>query len=359
MTLAGVLTLAAGGVAGLLILAAIVGCAVDDYRTDRASRARAAQLRERIADGSLPILPWPDQEAHASELPETRVRAFPRSRVSEGTRSRVPARLEGGSISVRLSWRGALVAMALSAVTGIAAWSGLTGWLPDLPSLPDGNGAPADRHDQDGNRDDGAGNRAGNGSGTSARQLRADLAAVTVVDERPYVPGYDRDAAFGSDWATTPDGCDVRQQVLARDLTRETFDDDGCTVLTGTLNDPYTGQRIQFTRDDALAVQIDHVYPLAAAWAAGASQWSDAKRLRFANDPRNLIAVDGPTNASKSDSTPGEWMPPNDAYACTYHHRFLTVAADYGLPITEADADEARTTAEEGCGRGNRTGIRK
>ena len=69
-------------------------------------------------------------------------------------------------------------------------------------------------------------------------------------------------------------------------------------ILTGTLNDPYTGKTITFTRgkDTSSSVQIDHVVALSDAWQKGAQQLDDTTRRNLANDPRNLLAADGPAN---------------------------------------------------------------
>lgn len=40
---------------------------------------------------------------------------------------------------------------------------------------------------------------------------------------------------------------------------------------------------------------------LSDAWQKGAARWSEARRRAFANDPRNLLAVDGRLNAQKGD----------------------------------------------------------
>jgi len=156
-----------------------------------------------------------------------------------------------------------------------------------------------------------------------------------------YVDGYDRDA-FGSGWKD-PDrnGCDARNDILARDLTGLTFKDgtNDCVVLSGTLSDPYTGTTIAFTRgnDTSALVQIDHVVPLSWSWSQGTAEWTDDERVAFANDPRNLRAVDGATNSSKSDSGPSEWMPPDDAFACVYVESFVSVLTAYDLSIGDAD----------------------
>lgn len=196
--------------------------------------------------------------------------------------------------------------------------------------------------------------------GNSFPRVTELLAALTVVDELPDVPGYERKCGsmdgcvFGTAWtddSTAPgahNGCDSRNDVLAAQLyaveykpgTRE------CKVISGTLDDPYTGRVIQFTSGKTTSsdVQIDHIYPLSRSWRAGAAHWPSDRRVAFANDiDSNLLAVDGPTNNSKSDAGLDTWLPPNAAYACQYVIEYLTVAAKYQLLITQGDADVAVT----------------
>src|SRR6185312_7219156 len=72
-------------------------------------------------------------------------------------------------------------------------------------------------------------------------------------------------------------GCDTRNDILARDLSGETFKPGthDCVVLTGTLADPYSGTTIQFQRGEGTSdeVQIDHVVALSDAWQKGAQTW--------------------------------------------------------------------------------------
>jgi hypothetical protein len=176
--------------------------------------------------------------------------------------------------------------------------------------------------------------------------LTAQLAGLAAANGE--VAGYERDE-FGSGWRDTDhNGCDSRNDILARDLVAVTFKagTHECTVLTGTLSDPYSGTVIQFVRgnDTSDDVQIDHLVPLSWSWSHGASTWSDDERIEFANDPRNLRAVDGPTNGSKSDSGPAEWMPPAAGYACTYVQDFLAVLVAYDLSIDDVDRAAMRAT---------------
>ena len=167
------------------------------------------------------------------------------------------------------------------------------------------------------------------------------LAALPVKGRAPQT-GYDREQ-FGQRWADVDrDGCDQRNQVLARDLTEVRYRSDrSCVVASGALLDPYTGEGVPFTRgeDTSADVQIDHVVALSNAWQTGAQQLDPATRELFANDPLNLLAVDGPTNASKGDGDAATWLPPARGYRCAYVARQVAVKATYGLWVTRAEAD--------------------
>ncbi len=179
------------------------------------------------------------------------------------------------------------------------------------------------------------------------------LPQVQVVPRLPYVPGYERSCSpgeacvFGPAWTDVAHtGCDTRNRVLAMQLTNVLYKPrtHDCKVLTGTLNDPYSGTAIQFDASDPTAVEIDHVYPLADAWDAAASQWTQEQRVEFANDTDNLLAVSGQLNMDKGSDGPGTWLPPNRAFDCTYIAIYLRTAAKYNLAITQADHDTAAHT---------------
>ncbi|MDT5093412.1 MAG: hypothetical protein QOH60_2775 [Mycobacterium sp.] len=175
------------------------------------------------------------------------------------------------------------------------------------------------------------------------------LAGVPVIPVRVRGNDYHR-AAFGDNWTDDNDaplgrnGCDTRNDILDRDLVDKTFVSiKRCphAVATGTLHDPYTNATVAFTRGAQVgaAVQIDHIVPLALAWDLGARGWPEASRVRFANDPANLLAVQGQANQDKGDKEPSLWMPPNHAFWCQYSVQFAEVLRGYALPIDQASAD--------------------
>ncbi len=225
---------------------------------------------------------------------------------------------------------------------GTAAVTSAPGGAAADDSAPD-DSAPDDSAPDDAAPDVDA--APGDAAGTA--HVRALLAALPVKGRAPKT-GYSRDL-FGQAWSDDVavdgghNGCDTRNDILRRDLTGITVKPGthGCTVLTGVLEDPYTGTRIAFTRgrDTSSAVQIDHLVALSDAWQKGARQLSPEQRRDLANDPLNLQAVDGPANARKSDGDAATWLPPNKAYRCTYVSRQVEVKARYGLWVTAAERD--------------------
>ena len=73
------------------------------------------------------------------------------------------------------------------------------------------------------------------------------------------------------------------------------------------------------------------------AWQTGAQQLDAPTLLQFANDPLNLLAVDGPTNQGKGDSDAASWLPPNKGYRCAYVSRQVAVKRRYRLWVTPAE----------------------
>ena len=181
-------------------------------------------------------------------------------------------------------------------------------------------------------------------------QPSAALAKLDTLPIKGRAPktGYDR-SLFGDAWtddvtvAGGHNGCDTRNDILRRDLIAVEIKpgSNGCAVLSGTLDDPYTGTTIDFQRGQGTSseVQIDHLVALSDAWQKGAQQWDAATRRNFANDPINLQATIGSINQQKGDGDAATWLPPNKSYRCTYVARIVDVKAAYGLWVTQAEHD--------------------
>ena len=178
------------------------------------------------------------------------------------------------------------------------------------------------------------------GSDEASEALRT-LNTLPVKGRAPKT-GYSR-AQFGDAWSDIDhNGCDTRNDILNRDLTAKQHKNSrGCVVISGILNDPYTGKIINFMRgkDTSEQVQIDHVVALSDAWQSGAQEISAQERLQLANDPENLLAVDGPANQQKSDSDAATWLPANASFRCPYVARQIRVKAKYHLWVKPAEKE--------------------
>lgn len=187
-----------------------------------------------------------------------------------------------------------------------------------------------------------AGQSSGGGAAREAAPALVQLETIPVKGRAPKT-GYTRDE-FGPAWADTDhNGCDTRNDILARDLTEVTFKPgtNNCVVATGTLADKYTGTTINFVRgqDTSSDIKIDHIVPLSDAWQKGAQQLSADQRKELANDSLNLIAADGPTNSAKGDKDAATWLPPNKSFRCEYVERQTAVKTKYSLWVTQAEHD--------------------
>jgi hypothetical protein len=162
--------------------------------------------------------------------------------------------------------------------------------------------------------------------------------ALDTVQVRGKAPrtGYSREI-FGPAWFDVDrNRCNTRDDILARDLQERQMDG-SCRVLAGILfPDPYTGENIRFVRGKSL-VDIDHVVALAQAWESGAWQWRFPQRVRFANDPLNLLAVSARANRQKGDREAAAWLPSNRSFRCDYIARQIAVKVKYRLSVTSAE----------------------
>lgn len=172
------------------------------------------------------------------------------------------------------------------------------------------------------------------------REASGQLDALSVKGRAPKT-GYAREQ-FGDGWESYL-GCDTRNRILRRDMSDVALDLE-CKVQRGTLHDPYTGMIISFERGETTSdnVQIDHVVALSNAWQTGAQGLSYDRRVAFANDPLNLLAVDGAANQQKGDGDAATWLPPYKPFRCQYIQRQIAVKYRYGLWVTNAERDAMR-----------------
>ena len=144
------------------------------------------------------------------------------------------------------------------------------------------------------------------------------------------IPEYSR-SEFGHSWADMDSDClDTRQEILLRDSIQPAHVVN-CRVVSGQWFMPYTDDKVKYTSNPR-DMDIDHIIPLRWAWTRGeAWKWSKEKRVRFANDPDNLIAVDLSENRSKGARGPDQWLPPNEQYITEYINLWNNLVIKYWL----------------------------
>lgn len=168
---------------------------------------------------------------------------------------------------------------------------------------------------------------------------------LTFLPPLAFAQDYDRDEWGG--WQDYDRDClNTRHELLqAQSLVEVTYtSDSGCYVATGAWQGPFTGQ----VYTQASQVEVDHVIALRYAHEHGGAGWSALLKKVFANDPENLLIVDGGENSSKGWQGPSGYMPPNEGYHCEYARRWLHLVRKYELDIPSADR-LAITGVMNGC----------
>ncbi|MBR6964723.1 HNH endonuclease [Candidatus Saccharibacteria bacterium] len=173
-----------------------------------------------------------------------------------------------------------------------------------------------------------------------AENSALDILSRLEIKGRSPKTNYERER-FYSTWPTV-DGCNLRQRIIKRDFGDNAVLD-GCTVMSGEYDDPYTGEHKVFNEKSEISsgIQIDHVVALSDAWQKGADldHMSDEERYALATDPLNLLAVDSGANQAKKDGDAATWLPKNKKFRCQYVARQVSVKYKYHLWVTSAEHD--------------------
>ena len=166
--------------------------------------------------------------------------------------------------------------------------------------------------------------------------LAIEILGRLVVKGRAPKAGYTREE-FYNGWPTV-DGCSLRQRIIKREFG-ESAVLDGCNVIAGEYEEPYTGAYKTFVAKEEISkgIQIDHVVALSDAWQKGAQYLSSETRYEIATDSLNLLAVDAAANEKKSDGDAATWLPSNKKFRCQYVARQVSVKYKYMLWVTEAE----------------------
>ena len=173
---------------------------------------------------------------------------------------------------------------------------------------------------------------------TAARSGQAS--ALTMLADLPvrregHSGSYLR-AKFGGWNDADRDGENTRAEVLKKESRITASVSAGGTVKGGKWVSAYDNTIVT----KASRMDVDHMIPLAEAWASGAWRWSAKRREGFGNDlgyAPSLVAVSQSSNRSKGDSDPAEWMPESAAYTCKYARSWVAVKSRWKLTVDAAE----------------------
>lgn len=189
---------------------------------------------------------------------------------------------------------------------------------------------------------------------TSYQSLSACIDAGGRLPKNQQVIGYDKKSSakysrkqFGNGWADLNKNCrnSRHEALIAQSVAPVRFKTQKhCKVVAGRWNSMFTGQTIYNASD----IDIDHVVPLSWAWKNGAQSWTKQQRIKFANDPINLLSVEASLNRQKGDKGPLNWLPPKNQ--CQYILRFERVLRTYKLSYAGNNKSKFVSLKKRYCG---------
>lgn len=173
------------------------------------------------------------------------------------------------------------------------------------------------------------------GAAPKGKVSAARLLKGLPVRAETHSASYER-SRFGGWIDRDRDGQNTRSEVLQSESTRTASLNRYGTVKGGKWISAYDNK--VFT--NASRMDVDHMVPLAEAWASGAWKWSAKRRTAFANDlgyGSSLIAVSLSSNRSKGDRDPADWVPTASSDVCTYVKQFIAVKSRWRLSVDRAE----------------------
>lgn len=173
--------------------------------------------------------------------------------------------------------------------------------------------------------------------------LREAIATLPVAAEDR--TGYKR-SSFRHWIDADRDGCSTRDEALLEEAVTAPEVEPGCKIVGGRWYSYYDDTIVE----QASALDVDHLVPLAEAWDSGASTWTPQQRQDYANDltsPHHLVAVTARSNRSKADKDPAAWLPPYTPARCRYVTEWTAVKVRWALTIDTAERDALAAIAAD------------
>lgn len=178
-------------------------------------------------------------------------------------------------------------------------------------------------------------------SDVEIKEAQEKLNSLKIMPER--TGGYDREALFGANKDST------RSEIEHRDITDGTFNERG-RVVSGTLKDPYTGEKIEFS-DSERPHDLEHLVALGEIHRSEdpSNPLTPEERDAIANDPKNLLLVESGENRYKSDKDAKDYLPSYKPSQCRFAISTIEVKHDYGLTVDKGEYEALSKVLDNKC----------
>lgn len=198
-------------------------------------------------------------------------------------------------------------------------------------------------------------------STTPAQAAVPVVPALELLEDIPLAEEVSMETFAPEAWTPDPDespgyyrssGCTAVQDTLIRDAQagEQQLADDGCTLLVGGVTDPYTGDSMDYDRQqdaDAKLFTVDHVVSIEEAHRSGGNDWSAGRQLTFYHGGENLITVSAAEHQAKAGTDITGYLPPNPAVRCAYVATTVYIKHKHELTMDQAEHDVAYSVLSE------------
>lgn len=173
-------------------------------------------------------------------------------------------------------------------------------------------------------------------------EAKASLESLVVAREGTG-EGYNRNKMFGANTMA------AKGDTENRDIRDGVFDRNG-RVISGTLNDPYTGKSMSFDGGDRLH-DLEHLVALKEVYRSEDpnNPLTDSQRRAIASDPNNLLLVESGENRSKSDKDAKDYLPSYQPSQCRFAISTIKVKSDYGLRVDPGEKNALSNVLDNRC----------
>lgn len=176
-------------------------------------------------------------------------------------------------------------------------------------------------------------------------QKAQQLLSTLTVEAPSHMDSYNRVKQFG----TFKNG--VIAKLEHRDAPNAIFT--GASIRSraksGILHDAYTGKDIQISNTNKTDTDADHIEALKEVYVSGGWNWSQEKRVEYANNLDNLILVSYHENRAKGEDDTTNYVPSYKPAQCIYVVKQIEIKSNYHLSVDNAEKAAMQNIIDTRC----------